>query len=171
MSIDYNIMLIGFMGVGKTTVSKELAKELNMQEIDMDSYIVDHENMKIADIFAEYGEYYFRNVETDCLIEIQKKKGRIVSCGGGIVLRDENIMYMKDGGVIILLTATPETVYERVKYSTERPLLNGNMNVEYISGLMEQRSGRYEKVADIVVATDDREVSDIVDEIVKKLRA
>ncbi len=171
MNIDYNIMLIGFMGVGKTTVSRELAKSLGMQEIDMDSYIVEHENMKIADIFSEYGEYYFRNVETDCLIEIQKRKGRIVSCGGGVVLRDENIMYMKDGGVIVLLTATPQTVYDRVKYSTERPILNGNMNVEYITELMAKRSERYEKVADLVVTTDDREVSDIVSEIIEKLKA
>lgn len=164
-------MLVGFMGVGKTTISAELSKTLHMQEIDMDSYIAEHEGMKISDIFSEYGEDYFRNAESDCLIEIQKRKGRVVSCGGGIVLRDENIRYMKDGGVVVLLTATPQTIYERVKDSNERPILNGNMNIEYITQLMEKRNDRYQTVADITVATDDREVKDIVEEIVGKLKA
>ena len=74
--MNYNIMLIGFMGVGKTTVSKILSRELNMPEVDMDAYIVEHEHMAIPDIFEKYGEDYFRKVETECLIEIQKKKGK-----------------------------------------------------------------------------------------------
>ena len=171
MSMDYNIMLVGFMGVGKTTISAELSKVLHLQEIDMDSYITEYEGLSISEMFSEYGEEYFRNVESDCLIEIQKRKGRVVSCGGGIVMRDENIRYMKDGGVIVLLTATPQSIYERVKDSTDRPILNGNMNIEFIKQLMEKRNDRYQAVADITVATDGREVRDIVEEIVGKLKA
>lgn len=166
---DYNIMLIGFMGVGKTTVSKVLSKELNMPEVDMDAYIVKREKMEISDMFETYGEQYFRKVETDCLIEIQKEKGRIVSCGGGVVVKDENIEYMKAGGVILLLTATPQTVYERVKDSTNRPILNGHMNVEYIEELMNKRKARYLEVADIVISTDNKNVREIVGEIKTKL--
>ena len=107
---NYNIMIIGFMGVGKTTVSKELSKELNMPEVDMDAYIVEHEGKTIAKIFEEVMEEGFRKIETQCLKEIQMVKGRIVSCGGGAVLKDENVKCMKESGVILLLTATPDTV-------------------------------------------------------------
>lgn len=167
--MNYNIMLIGFMGVGKTTVSKKLSKKLGMPEVDMDAYIVAHENKAISDIFAESGEEYFRKIETECLVEIQMEKGKIVSCGGGAVLKDENVRFMKDGGVILLLTATPQTVYERVKNSTERPILNGNMNVEYISELMNKRKQRYLEVADLIIATDGKKVDEIVSEIEKEL--
>ena len=167
--MNYNIMLIGFMGVGKTTVSKVLSRELEMPEVDMDAYIVEHEQMEISDIFSKYGEEYFRKVETKCLIEIQKERGRIVSCGGGVVVKDENIGYMKDGGIILLLTATPQTVYERVKDSTNRPILNGHMNVEYIEELMNKRKQRYLEVADIIISTDGKSIKEIVKEIRTKL--
>ncbi|MBD5135712.1 MAG: shikimate kinase [Lachnospiraceae bacterium] len=167
--MNYNIMLIGFMGTGKTTVSRELSKSMNIKEVDMDSYIVKREGMSINDIFDNKGEEYFRNVETECLKEIQKEKGRIVSCGGGAVLKDENVKYMKDGGVIVLLTATPETVYNRVKNGKERPILNGHMNVEYISELMEKRKQRYLDVADIKIVTDGKTPVNICNEIVQSL--
>ncbi|MBQ3546777.1 MAG: shikimate kinase [Lachnospiraceae bacterium] len=164
-----NVMLIGFMGVGKTSVSRELSKKLDMPEIDMDKIIVDRENKSINDIFTENGEEYFRKIETECLIDIQKSKGYIVSCGGGVVVKDENINHMKDGGVILLLTATPETVYNRVKDDDSRPILKGNKNVEFIEQLMNKRKDRYLAVADIIISTDDKTISEIVDEITDKL--
>lgn len=166
---EQNIMLIGFMGVGKTTVSHELSRVMDTKEIDMDAYIVEYEGMNIADIFKLHGEEYFRTLETKCLVEIQKKLGRVVSCGGGVVLRDENVEYMKKNGIIVLLTATAETIFKRVRYSTDRPVLNGNMNVEYISELINKRKKRYFDVADIIIETDDKEVSVIVKEIILKI--
>ncbi len=164
-----NILLIGFMGAGKTTVSRELSRMTGMKEIDMDAYIVQKEGMAITDIFDKLGEEYFRKKETECLIEIMKENNCIVSCGGGVVVKDENVEIMKNGGRIVLLTATPETTLERVKNSTDRPILNGNMNVEFISNLMDKRRERYLSVADVIVPTDNKMVSKICKEILEKI--
>lgn len=164
-----NIMLIGFMGAGKTTVSRELSKMTGRREIDMDAYIVDREGMAIKDIFDKYGEEYFRKKETESLLEIMDMDELIVSCGGGVVAKDENVEHMKNRGVIVLLTATPQTILERVKNSTDRPILNGNMNIEFITELMNKRKDRYLSVADVIVETDDKSVFDICTEIMDKI--
>ena len=168
---DYNIFLIGFMGAGKSTVAGELQDKFEMERVEMDQMIVEKQGMSISDIFDKYGETYFRDLESDTLIELQKKKQTIVSCGGGVVMRPENTDYMKKNGRIVLLTAKPETIYERVKDSTERPILNDNMNVEFISGLLEKRRAKYEAAADITVATDGKNATEICEEIIAKLIA
>lgn len=132
-----HIYLIGFMGTGKTTISHKLRELTGAKEIDMDAWIVEKNTLSINEMFEKYGETYFRDRETDAVCEIAKSAPAIVSCGGGAVLRQENTQMMKESGRIVLLTATPETVYQRVKNSTDRPLLNGHMNVEYIASLME----------------------------------
>lgn len=162
-------MLIGFMGAGKTTVSRELSKITDRKELDMDAYIVEREGMSIAHMFEEYGEEYFRKKETECLIEIMKNENLIVSCGGGVVVKDENVEHMKKDGFIVLLTATPETILERVKNSADRPILNGNMNIEFITNLMNKRKERYLSVADVIVETDGKKVLDICKEIMDKI--
>lgn len=169
MDFDYNIFLIGFMGAGKSTVAKELERRLGAKRIEMDQRIADGRGMSIPDIFDKYGETYFRNLESNCLIELQHEKPCIVSCGGGVVTRDDNIDLMKASGRIVLLTATPATILERVKDNDDRPLLRGNMNVEYIGRLMEQRREKYFAAADIVVETDGKAVGEICGEIVGKL--
>ena len=165
---EKNIMLIGFMGAGKTTVSRELTRLTGKTEVDMDAYIVQNEGCSINDIFENKGEAYFRQVETKYLKEIQKESGAIVSCGGGAVLKDENVQLMKENGVIVLLTATPETTLLRVQNSKDRPILNGNMNIEFITELMNKRKDRYLSVADIIVETDNKTVRDIGKEILEK---
>ena len=136
---DYNIFLIGFMGAGKSTIAGELKDKLEMDRVEMDQMIVEKQGMSISEIFDEYGEAYFRNLESNTLIELQKRKQTIVSCGGGVVMREENTDHMKKNGRVVLLTAKPETIYERVKDSDERPILNDHMNVEFISSLMDKR--------------------------------
>ena len=168
---DYNIFLIGFMGAGKSTIAGELQRKLEMERVEMDQMIVEKQGMSISEIFDEYGEAYFRNLESNTLIELQKKSQTIVSCGGGVVMREENADHMKKHGRVVLLTAKPETIYERVKDSDERPILNNNMNVEFISNLMEKRRERYQQVADVVVATDSKDVVTICEEIISKLIA
>ena len=168
---DYNIFLIGFMGAGKSTIAGELKDKLEMDRVEMDQMIVEKQGMSISEIFDEYGEAYFRNLESNTLIELQKRKQTIVSCGGGVVMREENTDHMKKNGRVVLLTAKPETIYERVKDSDERPILNDHMNVEFISSLMDKRKERYEAVADITVATDGKNVTQICEEIISKLIA
>ena len=163
-----NIILIGFMGAGKSSVSAYLNRVLGLEVVEMDQEIVEREGMSIADIFAKKGEEYFRNLETNLLIEMQTKNNVVVSCGGGAAMRERNVVEMKKNGKVVLLTATPETIYERVKDSTERPLLNGNMNVEYIAGLMEKRRDKYGAAADIVIYTDGKNVKEICEELLQK---
>ena len=165
----YNIMLIGFMGSGKSTIAKYLSHILEMQDLETDEFIVKREDMTINEIFQRKGEEYFRRCENNALRELETRQGIIISCGGGMPMKDENVELMKKKGKIVLLTESPENIYERVKYSNERPLLNGNMNVEYIKDLMEKRKDRYESIADIVVDTNNKPIHVIAEEVVSKL--
>lgn len=164
-----NIYLIGFMGAGKSTVARRLAQQTGAKRIEMDQLIEEQQGKPITQIFEQQGEEYFRGLETELLRSFLGQENLVVSCGGGSVLRDENTELMKKQGVIVLLTATPETIYERVKDNRNRPILNGNMNVEYIRGLMEKRRERYEAVADFAVATDQKRVPQICEEIISLL--
>ena len=166
---DYNIVLIGFMGAGKTTVSDYLSTMFDMDIIEMDQEITDREEMSIPDIFATYGEEYFRDLETNLLVELQDRKNVIISCGGGTALRENNVAEMKKNGRVVLLTASPETIYERVKDSDDRPVLKGRKNVDGIAELMEQRREKYEAAADIVVQTDHKTVLQVCEELVQRL--
>lgn len=165
-----NIYLIGFMGAGKSTVARELGRQTGAKCVEMDERIETQQGMPITEIFEKYGEEYFRNLETELLREIGCNEDQIISCGGGSVLRDENAVLMKENGCIVLLTATPETIYERVKNSTNRPILNGNMNVEYIRSLMEKRRARYETVADIRIEVDDKDTATVCTQILAQIR-
>lgn len=149
-----NIAIIGFMGTGKTTVSSALSKITGLKEIDVDAYIVEKAKMSISEIFEKYGEKYFRNLETESLREIANNKNQIISCGGGAVLKDENVDILKNSGTIVLLTATPETIFDRVKDHTHRPILNNDMSLSHVKSLMEKREPRYQSVADIKVNVD-----------------
>jgi len=164
-----NIMLVGFMGTGKTTVSEELQLITGLELVDVDKYIVEKSGMTIPAIFEKYGEAGFREIETNSLKEIQKIKGQIVSCGGGIVLRSDNVTLMKEEGVVVLLTATPEEIYNRVKDNSDRPLLNNDMSLEHIKSLMEERSEKYELASDIVIDTTGKDIISICYEILKRI--
>lgn len=168
---NYNVFLVGFMGAGKTTIAEGLGELLEMERIEMDHLISEKQGMSIPDIFEQYGEIYFRNLESNALIEMQKKSQAVISCGGGVVMRPDNADHMKKHGRVVLLTAEPETIYFRVKDSDERPILNNNMNVDYIGELMDKRWEKYQTVADIIVQTDHRDVVDICQEIISKLIA
>ncbi len=169
-----NIALIGFMGVGKTTVSRALGRLSGMPEVDVDRRIAAREGRSIPEIFETDGEAAFRDMETAAIRELtggRPSGGQILSCGGGAVLRPENVRLLKEGGAIILLTARPETVLRRVGDGTSRPALGGVVTVEHIAGLMEKRRSAYEAAADFAVATDGRTPEEIAEEILRRVRA
>lgn len=149
-----NIALIGFMGTGKTTVSRALSMITGLKEIDVDAYIVKKAGMTISEIFEKFGEEHFRKLETEALREIVNAEGQIISCGGGAVLKDENVELLKKNGTIVLLTASPETIFDRVKEHTHRPILNNDMSLGHVKSLMAKREPRYQSVADIRVNVD-----------------
>ncbi len=164
-----NIFLIGFMGSGKSTVASCLAKKYGMEIVEMDQVIVEREGMSISDLFAHKGEIYFRDVESQLLIEIQEKQDRVISCGGGVVLREQNVKEMKKCGKVVLLNARPETILERVRDDENRPLLQGNKDVKFISDMMKQRRPKYEEAADFVVETDGKDAEEICKEIFDRI--
>lgn len=164
-----NVYLIGFMGTGKTAVSKELAKLLPYCLVDMDSAIEDLAAMSIPDIFATMGEEKFRQMETQLLTALGEEGAQIVSCGGGVVLRPENVEIMKKTGSTVLLTATAETVWNRTKNNDHRPLLRDKKGPEDIQPMLDAREPKYKVAADMTIATDDLKPSEIAAKIVEQL--
>lgn len=163
------IFLIGFMGAGKSTIAKCLKRIYEREIVEMDQMIEEQEQMSIPKIFEEKGEEYFRGLETSLLMELKGKQNLVVSCGGGTPLRTCNVEIMHKSGRVIFLTASPETVYERVKNSHNRPLLEKNKNVSFIETLMKERKERYEAAADYLVSTDGRSAEEISWEIMEKM--
>lgn len=167
MEANKNIFLIGFMGCGKSTMARMLSERTGMELVEMDETIEAEAGMSINKIFEKYGEEHFRDLESQLITRIAEKGGVVVSCGGGAILRTQNVETMKKNGTIVYFSATPETIYKRVKNSTNRPLLNGNMNVEYIASLMEKRLPRYLAAADITIEVDGKEKVEILDELIQ----
>ncbi|MEE3391690.1 MAG: shikimate kinase [Candidatus Cryptobacteroides sp.] len=166
----YNLVLIGFMGVGKTTMSDYFNTMFAMDVIEMDQIIARREGMSIPDIFEVHGEEYFRNCETELLVEMQSRNNVVISCGGGVPMRERNVTEMKKNGRVILLTAEPETILERVRDDHSRPLLEDNKNVAFIRALMDKRRDKYEAAADIIIKTDGKSIQQIGEEIILQLR-
>ena len=166
---DYNIVLIGFMGAGKSTISDYLSTVFAMDVVEMDQIIAERQGMSISDIFETYGEEYFRELETNLLIEMQSRTNVVISCGGGVPMRERNVVEMKKNGRVVLLTAKPETILERVKDNHDRPLIEGNKNVAFIADLMEKRRAKYEAAADIIIETDGKSELEICEELVQRI--
>ena len=143
MQFTYNIFLIGFMGSGKSTVADYLCEKFDMDVVEMDQVIAERERMSISDIFEKHGELYFRDLETKLLVELKEKTNTVVSCGGGVAMRECNVTEMKKNGKVVLLTAKPETILERVENNHDRPLLENNKTVAYIAELMEKVHRRF----------------------------
>jgi shikimate kinase len=166
-----NIILIGFMGVGKSAVGRLLAKELKMSFLDTDELIEKTEGRTITEIFKTEGEEYFRNLETEVLETLQDYDNFVLSTGGGMVLREENVSLLKAMGPLILLWAPPEVVWERVKNETHRPLLNVPDPQAEIKKILEFRTPIYEKVADFKVDTSNKSEERVAQEILTWLKS
>lgn len=162
-----NIILIGFMGAGKSAVGRYISDNTEYKIIDTDYYIEKKENCKISEIFAEKGEEYFREAETKALEDILKFRNNsyVISVGGGLPMREENRVLMHKLGTVIYLRATVDTLENRLKGDTKRPLLQGGDIREKITALMEKREAVYESAADAVIDTDNKEFEDVFKEI------
>ena len=166
-----NIILIGFMGSGKTTVGINLSYKVQRTFSDMDKLIEKKEGMCISEIFAAQGEDYFREKETQLLRELKKERaGRIFSAGGGTPLRAENTKLLRELGTVVWLKVSAETVCKRLKGDTTRPLLQGEDPAEKVKKLLRQREECYAAAADIAVTTDNKAVSQIVEEIAEAFK-
>ena len=161
-----NIILIGFMGSGKSTLGKRLAEVLKYEFVDTDIEIETKEGKSITCIFKEDGEEYFRNLETAVIREyLNREKGKVISVGGGLPLRQENREILKKLGMVIYLKTTPETVYERLKEDTSRPLLQTEDPRKRIEEMMEQREEKYRDASHIVLRTEGKQIEEILSEI------
>ncbi|MDY3919422.1 MAG: shikimate kinase [Candidatus Limivivens sp.] len=165
-----NIVLIGFMGAGKSTVAEAFHRTRGMEVVEMDARIAENEGMTIPEIFREKGEPYFRDLETGLLVELQKQENVVISCGGGVPLRERNVAEMKKNGTVIWLAASARTILERVKDSHDRPLLEGNKNLAYIENMLESRREKYEAAADLIIWTDGKTAEQICEEIVEQMK-
>ena len=183
-----NIILIGYMGCGKSTVGRKLAENRKWSFIDTDAWIEEREGITISEIFASKGEPYFRELETECLKVLMEEKGSgsryrnedcegsgnrsltekngsVISVGGGLPLREENRMLLQQLGQVIYLKAKPDTVYGRIKGDTTRPLLQTENPLQKIKEMIDTREGKYQAAAHKVICVDEKSVLQIVDEI------
>ncbi|MDP8260436.1 MAG: shikimate kinase [Candidatus Gygaella obscura] len=134
-----NIYLVGFMGTGKTAVGRITARLLSRDFVDLDISIETLESSSINDIFRKKGEVFFRDLETKYLNDVSQKNNLIVACGGGIVIKKDNIDIMKNTGLVICLKADASVIFERVKLNKNRPLLNVEEPLKRINELLEKR--------------------------------
>ena len=166
-----NIYLIGFMGSGKSAVAAYLMRQYGLPRVEMDREIEADCGMSIPEIFEKEGEGVFRQKETLLLRKIAERDEVVVSCGGGVPLRAENVELMHASGKVVLLTASPETILKRVQRSDSRPVLKGRKTAEGIRELMEKRQEYYEAAADYTIATDGYTVAEVAEKIRKDLLA
>lgn len=170
MKNEKNLVLIGFMGSGKTSVGLKLSYKLKMPVEDTDKLIERREGKSIRQIFEEEGEEVFRKKETELLGELADRQGRVIySVGGGTPVREENRKLLRQLGTVVYLQISPETVYERLKGDTTRPLLQCENPLEKIRELMESRREAYESCADIIIAVDLLDMEEILEQICGKL--
>lgn len=163
---EQNLVLIGFMGSGKTSVGRKLSYRMRRTVEDTDKLIERQQGRSIGEIFATDGEAYFRQLETGLLKELgDKSQGKIYSVGGGTPVRPENRELLRRLGTVVYLRVRPETVYQRLKNDTTRPLLQCDDPLGRITELLEQRREAYESCADIVIDADSADLEEIVKKI------
>ena len=138
-----NIVLVGFMGTGKSTVGRLLAARLGMTFLDMDTLIEEREQKKISRIFADQGEPHFRALERSLARELSEEQGLVIAAGGGIVMNPENIADLSRAGLVVCLCATPEELLKRISGEGHRPLLEGDDKSARIIKILESRRQLY----------------------------
>lgn len=161
-----NIVLVGFMGTGKTAVGRALSKRLKMTYISTDEVIIDKERRSINDIFKKSGEVYFRRVEKEVVEKVSELENFIIDAGGGAVLDEDNLKNLKRNGLVVCLSATPEIIQERTRRYHQRPLLNVDDPKAKIKELLDCRAPFYAK-ADYTIDTTDLSIEEAAERIIE----
>ena len=165
-----NIILIGFMGSGKTTIGRRLSYRLKQTMTDTDKLIEKQQNLSIPELFERYGESRFRELETESIeYLLRTARNEVVSTGGGMPIRPENRTLLRELGCVIFLRVRAETIIERLKNDTTRPLLRGDNPALKITSMLEERNPAYLETADIVIDVDDKTFDMILTEIEEAL--
>ena len=159
-----NIVFIGFMGTGKTTIATKIANRLNRRYVSIDDLIEKREKRTINEIFTREGEEYFRDVESQVIKDVSSMEGLVIDAGGGVVIRPENIDSLRSGGIVICLTADEDSIIERTKKYKHRPLLNVEDPKRRIRELMAARAPHYSK-ADHFIDTGKLTINQAVDAV------
>jgi shikimate kinase len=160
-----NIVLVGFMGTGKTRVGKDVAERLGLEFIDMDDCIVERAGKPIPDIFADDGEAHFRAIERQVVVDLAGESGWVIATGGGVVLNPDNIRDFSSGGLVICLSATPEVILARVEHDTNRPLLYADDKMAKIQALLGSRQALYDAIPN-QIDTSTLTADEVVDRII-----
>ena len=166
-----NIYLIGMMGSGKTVTGKVLADQLGYAFVDLDAEIQAKEKRSIPEIFEGSGEPYFRDAESWILEHFSKQSGQVIATGGGIVLNEENVRRMKKTGKVVLLKASAESLWQRVRYAKDRPLLNKPDPLGALQQILSDRETLYENACHFSILTDGKIAEDVANEIQEMLRS
>jgi len=161
-----NIVLIGFMGTGKTSVGMRLAKILQMQFIDTDDIIEKDSGISISEIFSKMGEDHFRDLESRSVEKICKLSQHVIATGGGAVIREQNLRNLRSTGILFCLDATPEVIFQRTSGYSHRPLLNVDDPVSQIRKMLRAREPFYAR-ADYRIDTSHLTVDQVTDKILK----
>ena len=166
-----HVVIIGFMGSGKTRVGKQLSKDLGLSFVDLERLITRKMNMSAREIFQRFGEPYYRALETVALKQlIQDNERRVISLGAGLPLQEQNEKYLKELGTVVYLKGSLATLKKRLEGSSKDPMLDGDDRDEKIKKLLKQRDPVYQKFADVEMITGDKPFEDLIGQLEEKLK-
>ncbi|MCL6612381.1 MAG: shikimate kinase [Peptococcaceae bacterium] len=166
-----NIVLIGFMGTGKTTVGRILALRLGLKFVDTDEEIEKITGKTVPDLFNRYGSIRFRSEEALVIKKLSAREGLVIATGGGAVLNPENVAALKENGVLVLIRSSPEVILNRVRSGRNRPLLAGAADLKReIEKLMADREEAYRAAADLEVFSGNESKEEVAAKIIRLLR-
>ena len=160
------IVLTGMMGTGKTSIGNMLAQQILCEFIDLDEQIENSENLSVSEIFEKFGEKYFRDKEAKTIKEVFAPENMVISLGGGTFENPEIREFLLNNAEVVYLETSAQTIFDRIKNNSSRPLLKDRMNIETINQILNSRKENY-KLATYSIITDNKTIEDVVLEIIK----